>query len=76
MSFIINDVMFLDLCQFMLPSLNKLFSNISKDQLRKTRKYLESFYVQQSNQPHTNNVTEGGEEDEAMYVHEDYRNHP
>ena len=43
-------------------SLDKLSSNLSKDQFRKTRKYLESFYVQQLNQPQTNNVTEGREE--------------
>ena len=72
MSFIINDVMFIDSCQFMLSSLDKLSSNLSKDQFKETRKYLESFYVQQSNQTQTNNVTGGGEEGEAMHVHEDY----
>ena len=76
MSFTINDVRFIDPCQFMLSSLNKLSSNLSKDQFRKTRKYLESFYVQQPNQTQTNKVTEGGEEGEAMHVHEDYQNHP
>ena len=60
----------------MLSSLDKLSSNLSKDQFKETRKYLESFYVQQSNQTQTNNVTGGGEEGEAMHVHEDYRNHP
>ena len=75
-SFTINDVRFIDLCQSMLFSLDKLSSNLSKDQFRETRKYLESFYVQQPNQPQTNIVTEGGEEGEAMHVHEDYRNHP
>ena len=60
----------------MLSSLNKFSSNLSKDQFRETRKYLESFYVEQRNQTQTNNVTEGGEEGEAMYIHEDYRNHP
>ena len=60
----------------MLSSLDKLSSNLSKDQFRKTRKYLESFYIQQPNQTQTNKVTEGGEEGEAMHVHEDYQNHP
>ena len=60
----------------MLSSLDELSSNLSKDQFRETRKYLESFYVQQPNQPQTNNMTEGGGEGEAIHVHEDYRNHP
>ena len=60
----------------MLSFLNKFFSNLSKDQFRETRKYLESFYIQQPSQPQTNNVTEGGEEGEAMDVHEGYQNHP
>ena len=60
----------------MLSSLEKLSSNLSKDQFREARKYLESFYVQQPNQPQTNNVTEGGEEVEVMHVHKDYQNHP
>ena len=60
----------------MLSSFNKLSSNLSKDQFRETRKYLESVYVQQPNQLQTNNVAEDGEEDEAMQVHEDYQNHP
>ena len=75
-SFKINDVTFIDSRQFMLSFLNKFFSNLSKDQFRETRKYLESFYIQQPNQPQTNNVTEGGEEGEAMDVNEGYRNHP
>ena len=42
----------------MLPSLDKLSSNLGEDdQFRETRKYLESFYSQQPNQPQTNNVT-------------------
>ena len=69
-------VTFIDSCQFMLSSLNKLSSNLSKDQLRETRKYLESFYVRQPNQPQINNVKEGGKEGEVMHVYEDYRNHP
>ena len=60
----------------MLSSLDKISSSLSKDQFKETRKDLESFYVQQPNQPQTDNVTEGGEEDEATYVHEDYRTHP
>ena len=76
MSFTINNVTFIDSCQIMLFSLDKLSSNLSKDQFRETRKYLESFYVQQPNQPQTNNVTVGGEEAEAMHVHEDYQNDP
>ena len=73
-SFTINDVTFIDSCQFVLSSLAKLSSNLSNDQFRETRKYLESFYVLQPNQPQTNNVTESGEAGEAMHVHEDYRN--
>ena len=76
MSFTINNVTFIDLCQFMLSSLDKLSSDLSKDQFRETKKHLKSFYVQQPNQTQTKNVTEGGEQDEAMHVHEDYRNHP
>ena len=49
---------------------------MNKFQFRETRKYLQSFYVQQPNQPQTNNVTEGGEESEAMHIHVDYQNHP
>ena len=56
----------------MLSFLNKLSSNLNKDQFRENRKYLESFYFQQPNQPQTNNVTEG----EVMHVYEDYWNHP
>ena len=76
-SLAINDVTFIDSCQFMLSSLEKLSSNLSKELFRETRKdQAESFYVQQPNQPQTNNVAESGEESEAMHVHEDYRNHP
>ena len=57
-------------------SLDILFSNLSKDQFRETRKYLESFYAQQPNQTQTSNLTEGGEEGETTHVHEDYQNHP
>ena len=70
--FTINDVTFIDWYQVMLSSLDKLSSNLSKDQFRDTRKYLESFYVEQRNQTQTNNVTEGGEEGEVMHIHEDY----
>ena len=58
----------------MLSSLDKLSSNVSKDQLRESRKFLESFYFQQTNQPQTNNVIKGGEE--VMHAHKDYWNHP
>ena len=75
-SFTINEVTFIDLCQFMLPSLDKLSSNLSKDQFRETRKYSESCYIEQRNHPQTNNVAEDGEGDESMHVHEDYQNHP
>ena len=51
-------------------------SNLSKDQFMETRKYLESFFVQQPNQPQTNNVKESGEDGEAIHVHEDYQNRP
>ena len=60
----------------MLSFLGRLSSNLSKDQFRETRKYLESFYVQQPNQTQTNNVTESGEESEAMHIHEDHQNRP
>ena len=60
----------------MLSSLDKLSSNLSKDQFKESRKYLELFYVEQRNQTQTNNVIEGGEEGEAMHIHEDCRNHP
>ena len=60
----------------MLSSLNKLPINLSKDQFRETKKYLESFYVQQPNQPQTNNVTVVGKERETMHIYEDYRNQP
>ena len=75
-SFTINGVTFIDSCQFMLSSLDKLSSNLSKDQFRETRKYLESFCAQQPNQTQTNNLTEVGEEGKTMHVHEDYQNHP
>ena len=32
--------------------------------------------MQQPNQPQTNNLTEGGEKEEAMHTHEGYKNHP
>ena len=60
----------------MLSSLWKLSNNLKKDQFKETRKHLESFYVQQPNQPQTNIVTEGGEEGEAVHLHEDYQNQP
>ena len=74
-SFTISDFTFIDPCQFILSSLDKLSDNLSKDRFKETRKYLESFYVQQPNQTQTNNVTEHEEEGEAMHVHEDYQNH-
>ena len=76
MSFTTNDVTFIDLCQLMLFSLDKLSSNLNKDRLTETRKYLESFYFEQRNDPQTYNVIEGREEGEVMQVHEDYWNHP
>ena len=75
-SFAINDVTFIDWCQFMLFSLDKLSSNLNKDQFRETRKYLELFYVEQPNHPQTNNVTEDGDEGEAIHIHEGYWNYP
>ena len=54
-------------------SLDKLSSNLSKDCFKETRKYLESFYVQQPNQPQINN--EHGKGSEVMHVYEDYQNH-
>ena len=60
----------------MLSSVDKLSNNLSKNQFKETRKYLELFYVEQRNHPQTNNVTEGGEEGEAMHVHKDYQNYP
>ena len=75
-SFTINNITFIDSCQFMLSSPDKFSSNFSKEQFRETRKYLESFYFQQPKQPQSNNVTEGGEVGEAMHLHEDHQNHP
>ena len=60
----------------MLSSLDKLSSNLSKVQFRETRRYLESFYVEQRNETQANNVIEGREVGEAMCIHKDYRNHP
>ena len=71
-----NDVTFIDWCQFMVSCNDKFSSNLSKDQFREIRKCLESIYVQQPNQPQTNNVTEGGKESQAMHAHEDYQNCP
>ena len=65
--FTMNYVTFIDSYQFMLSSLDKF---------RETRKYLESFYVQQPSQPQTNNVTEGGKEVEVMHIYDDYQNLP
>ena len=76
MVFTINDVLFLDACQVMMPSISKLSSYLNKDQFRLIRKYLELFYVEQQNHPQTNNVTEGREEGESMHIYEDYRNRP
>ena len=70
-SFTIDDVTFIDSSQFMLSTPDKLSSNLNKYHFRETRKYLELFFVQQLNQPQTNNVTEGGEEGEAMHAHKD-----
>ena len=75
-SLAINDVTSIDSCQFILSSLNKLSRNLSKDQFRETKKYLELFYVQQPNQPQINNVTKSRKEDEVIHVYEDYRSHP
>ena len=66
-SFTINDITFIGSCQSMLPSLNKLSSNLSKGQFRETRKYLDSFYVQQPNQPQINNATEAEKEGEVLH---------
>ena len=60
----------------MLSSFNKLSSDLRKDKCRETRNCLESFCVQQQNQPQINNVAEDGKNGEAMDVHEDYQNHP
>ena len=76
MSFTSNNVTFKDLCQFMLSSIDKLSSNVSKDQFRETRKYLELFYLQQPNQSQTNNLTECEEKGEAMHVNKDYQKYP
>ena len=75
-SFTINDVTFIDWCLFMLSSLDRFSTNLSKDQFTETRKYLESFYIQQPNQPQANNVAEIGEEGEAMHIYENYQNRP
>ena len=75
-SFTINDVKFIDPCQFMMSSFQKLSNNLNKEQFRETRKYLESFYIEQRNHPQTNNVVEGGEEGKSMHIHKDYQNLP
>ena len=75
-SFTINNVTFRDSCQFMLSSLDKLSSNLSKDHFRVTRNYLESFSIQQPNQPQINNMTVAGKDGEIMHVYGDYQNHP
>ena len=69
--FTTNDVTFIDSCQFMLSSLDKLSSNLSKNQFRVTRKIFWSRF-NQPNQPQANKVTEAGEEGEALHTHEDY----
>ena len=48
---------------------------LEQNQFRETRKYLDSFYVQQPYQSQNNNATESGEEGKAIHIHEDYRNH-
>ena len=40
-SFTTNNVKFIDSCEIMLSSFDKLSNNLSKDQFRDTRKYLE-----------------------------------
>ena len=60
----------------MLSSLDTLSSKLSKEQFGDMRKYLQSFYFQQPNQPQANNVIEAGEEGEAVHAHKDYQNHP
>ena len=60
----------------MPSSIDKLTSNLNKEQFRKTRKYLELLYVQQPNQPQTDIEEEDREESEALHVLEDYRNYP
>ena len=69
-SFTINDFTSIDSCQSMLSILDKLSNNLSKYQFRKTRKYLESFYIQLPNQRQTNNVADGGDEGAAMHTME------
>ena len=60
----------------MLYSFNRISNVLRKDKCRETRKCLESFCVQEQNQPQINNVAEDGNNGEAMDVHEDYQNHP
>ena len=60
----------------MLSSLEKLSNNLNKEQFRESRENLDWFCIEQRNHPQTNNVTESGEEDQSMHVHEDYQNHP
>jgi len=66
-SFTIGGVTFIDSCQFMMSPLDKLANNLSPDQFRETRRYLESMYRETSS--HVNNVDD-------MQMAEDYRNHP
>ena len=77
-SFTINDVTFIDSCQSMLSSLDKLFSNLGKDQFRETRKQkiFRVILLSTTKSTTNNNVTEGGKEGDTMHAHEDYQNHP
>ena len=67
----INNVTFTDSCQFMLSSLDKLSSNLSKDQFRETRKNLLSNQISTTNQPQINNMTEGGKVGEVVHFYDD-----
>ena len=59
----------------MLSFLDSLPSNLSKDQFREIRTFLESFYIHQPNQPQTNNAAEVREKGDSMYANKNYRNH-
>ena len=48
-SFTINDVVFIDSCQFMMSSLDKLVDNLAEDKFFQLKRYLESVYRREDN---------------------------
>ena len=52
----------------MLSSLDELFTNLSNDQFKETKKYLELFYIQQPSQSQSNTATEVDKRVKSMQV--------